>query len=96
MKTGINVKTAFCPIAFLLYFVTPVIEINGKKYSKKWGENFFDLSPGEYNVKIYFKYMWMTECGANEAKVIVNEGDVKQIDFHMPPWMLSKGRIEIR
>ncbi len=96
MKTGIKIKTAFFPLAFLLYFVTPVIEINGKKYSKKWGEYFFELLPGSYNIKIYFKYLWVNECGANEVKVTINEGETRHLSFHMPPWIYAKGRMELR
>lgn len=40
MKTGIEVKTSFFPLAFFLFFVTPTIEINGEKYKEKWGEVF--------------------------------------------------------
>jgi hypothetical protein len=57
MKTGIEVQTGFFPLAFFLFFCTPVIEINGQKNSKSWGTHFFELQPSEYNVKIYFSYM---------------------------------------
>jgi hypothetical protein len=95
MKTGIEIKTGFFPLAWFLYFVTPTIEINGEKHKKKWGENFFSLSPGEYRVKISFPYMGKSECGANEIKGSLSEGQKRRIAYNMPPWMFSKGSIKL-
>jgi hypothetical protein len=95
MKTGLEIKTGFFPLAWFLYFVTPTIEINGEKHKNKWGENVFSLSPGEYKVKISFPYMGKSECGANEIKVSLSEGQNKRIIYNMPPWMFSKGSIKI-
>lgn len=95
MKTGLEIKTEFFPLAWFLYFVTPTIEINGEKHHKKWGENYFSLSPGEYQVKISFPYMGKSECGANEIKVSLSEGQIKRITYNMPPFMLAKGTIKM-
>ena len=95
MKTGLEIKTGFFPLAWFLYFVTPTIEINGEKHKNKWGEKVFSLSPGEYKVKVSFPYMGKSECGANEIKVSLSEGQNKRIIYNMPPWMFSKGSIKI-
>lgn len=95
MKTGIEIKTGFFPLAFFLFFVTPVIEINGKKNKNGWGTQFFNLSPGEYKVKIYFPYMGKSECGANQISVKVAAGQIKKVSYYMPPWMFAKGTIKI-
>ena len=95
MKTGIEVKTGFFPLAWILFFCTPVIEINGQKNSKKWGTHYFELEPGEYTVKIYFPYIFKPECGANQIKVDLKEGEQRKISFRMPPWMLSPGKITL-
>ena len=94
MKTGIEIKTGFFPLAFILFFCTPVIEINRQKNIKSWGTHFFDLTPGEYVVKIYFPYLFMPECGANQLKVSIVEGQTKRITYNMPPWMLAAGTIK--
>jgi hypothetical protein len=94
MTTGIEVKTEFFPLAWILYFCTPVIEINGQKNSKSWGKHFFELLPGEYNVKVYFPYMGQKECGANQVKITLLEGQNRKISYNMPPWMFSKGTIK--
>ncbi|WP_067141248.1 DUF4240 domain-containing protein [Oceanivirga salmonicida] len=94
MKTGIEIKTNFFPLAFFLYLVTPVIEINGEKHKKKWGTTFFDLPAGKYKIKIYFKYMGMNECGSNEIIVSLLEGEHKKITYYMPTFMFMKGKIK--
>ena len=95
MKTGINVKTGFFPMAWFLFFVTPTIEINGERHKKKWGKTFFSLPPGEYLVKISFPYFGRPECGANEVKVSLSEGQERKVTYNMPPWMLAKGSIRV-
>ncbi len=94
MTTSIEIKTGFFPLAWFLYFITPTIEINGEKHKKKWGTTVFNLSPGEYNVKVSFPYMG-AERGANEVKVSLAEGENKKITYNMPPWMFSKGSIKV-
>ena len=95
MKTGIEVKTGFMPLAWILNMCTPVIEINGQKNTRKWGVHYFDLAPGDYTVKIYFPYLFIKECGANQVNVRVEEGQTKKVSFEMPPWMMSKGDMRV-
>jgi hypothetical protein len=94
MKTGIEIKTDFFPLAFILFFCTPVIEINEKKHTKSWGKHFFDLEQGEYKVKIYFPYLGMAECGANQIIVNIETGQISKVNYYMPPWMLGAGSIK--
>ena len=95
MKTGIEIKTGFFPLAWFLYFVTPIIEINGVKHKKKWGTTFFPLTPDKYMVKISFPYMGKSECGANEIDVSLSEGQTIKIVYNMPPWMFAKGSLKL-
>lgn len=95
MQTGIEIKTEFFPLAWFLHFVTPIIEINGEKHKKKWGETFFSLPPGEYQVKISFPYLAMAECGANEITVPLSEGQKRIVKYYMPPWVMLPGNIKM-
>ncbi len=95
MKTGIEVKTDFFTFAWFVYFCTPVIEINGKKNTRKWGTHFFELPSGHYNVKIYFHYLFQSQCGANQIQVNLAEGQIQKVSFYMPPWMMAKGTIKL-
>jgi hypothetical protein len=91
--TGIEVTTDFFPLAWMLYFCTPRIEVDGEVFTKSWGTHFIPLDPGRYEVRIYFPYLFSSRCGENSIEVRVREGEVRRIKFYMPPWMLASGSI---
>lgn len=93
--TGIQTTTEFFPLAFFLNAFSPTIEINGTKYPKKWGVDIFELAPGDYVVKIYFKYLFMAECGANSVSVKVREGQLTKVSWYMPPLVFLKGSMTV-
>lgn len=94
-KGKLEIKTGFFGLAWFLHFVTPVIEINGQRVKKPWGTSYFELEPGNYTVKIYFSYFVMSQCGANQVSVKLDEGQSKMISYKMPPWMLAKGKMTV-
>ena len=92
--TGIVVRASFFPLSFFLFFCTPTIVINGYMYKGSWDNDlFFPVLPGWYNVKIFFKYLYLNECGANSINVGIAPGQVRRINYFMPPWMYAKGSI---
>lgn len=92
--TGVVVRAWFFPLGFFLFFCTPTIVIDGQTYGRSWWSNhFFPLTPGRHNVKIFFKYLHMDECGANSIDVDLERGQVRKIKYFMPPWMYAKGSI---
>ncbi|MBA2542829.1 MAG: hypothetical protein H0V17_24500 [Deltaproteobacteria bacterium] len=96
MATGtIEIKTGFFPLAFLLFFCTPTIEIDGAPQRRSWGKSRFEVAPGTHRVKIYFKYLFKPQCGANEIDVTVAEGQVANVNYWMPPWMFSRGSLKV-
>jgi hypothetical protein len=46
-------------------------------------------------VKIYFRYLFKPECGANEIDVTVVENQVASINYWMPPWMFARGSLKV-
>ena len=95
MNAKIDIKINFFPLAWFLYFVEPIIELNGEKHKKEWGKHSFELSPGKHLVRIYFSYMGKTECGLNQIEFQVKSGETKKISYYMPPFLFSKGRVKI-
>ena len=93
-KTGVEVKVRFFPLAFFFFFCTPTIVVDGKAHRKSWGTHFFEMEPGRHTVKIFFRYLFMAECGANSIAVTVEEGKINRIEYYMPPWMFAKGSIK--
>ncbi len=95
LRGSIQITTDFFGMAWFLYFVTPIIELDGHSIKRDWGTNSFDLDEGEYVVKIFFPYFFMTQCGANQVKVKIESGKTTKLSYYMPPWMFSKGRMKI-
>ncbi|MDX6404348.1 MAG: hypothetical protein QOH70_1803 [Blastocatellia bacterium] len=91
--TGIQVETSFFPLSFFLYLCTPTIVIDGVACKRPWGTHSFQLAGGMHSVRIYFGYLFMSTCGDNSIKVVVQPNCIHRIKFEMPPWMFSKGAI---
>ena len=94
-KTGVEVKTGFFPLAFFLFFCTPRIEIDETVHKKSWGTHFFEVSPGEHQITVYFPYLFKPRCGENSISVNVAAGGVTHVRYNMPPWMLKKGSLKV-
>ena len=95
MKNQLNFKLAFFPLAWFLYFVKPIVEINGEKHEMSWGHCSFDLNSGTYDVKIYFPYLGNEECGLGQISFSLKDGETKTISYYMWPWAFAKGEVTI-
>jgi hypothetical protein len=91
--TGIQVHTSFFPLSFFLYFCSPTIVIDNQPFQTKWGSTFFPVPPGQHLVKIFFRYLWIKECGANSVMLTVPPGQVASIKYNMPPFIYAQGSI---
>ena len=93
-RTGVEVNVGFFPLGWFLFFCRPTIVIDGRAEQRSWGTHFFPLEPGRHTVKIFFRYFFMAECGANSIDVTVQQGRMSRIKYYMWPWMFAKGSIE--
>lgn len=81
--------------AFLLYSCIPIIEIDGEPYRAGWRKPyFFTLTPRTHTIKIFFRYLWITQCGANASEVNVEAGRVVKIDYYMPAWIFESFKVK--
>lgn len=95
-QTGVEVELGFCPIAFLLFFCRPRVEIDGVVQKKTWGTHFFPTTAGQHTVKVYFRYLFMSRCGANSLDILVRERNVTKVkSFFLGLWMFSKGSLRV-
>lgn len=94
-QTGVEVKLSFFFGAFLLLLCTPKVEIDGTVHKKYWGTHFFPTTPGKHSVKVYFRYLVMSHCGANSIDLTVADGSVVRIKYFMWPWIFAKGSLKI-
>src|SRR5437868_4366873 len=93
-QTGLVLNLTHNPMAFLFDFCAPVVMIDGIGYKMKWGRQYFQVSPGKHQVKVFFKYLYLPECGANSIDVDVAHDKLCQIEYYMPSWMYAKGNLK--
>lgn len=96
MRTGIKVTTRFQPRAYYLNLCRPRIVIDGQVNKERWGTKFFNLPSGTHKIEIYFRYLWMSKCGRNEIEIGLDEGEVRGLEFYMPPLIFLRGRMKLK
>ena len=95
MATGLSITTRFPRPASHLHFCRPRVVIDGHVTKTRWGTKLFKLEPGTHSVEIYFRYLWMAKCGRNSLEVTVEDGQIRNVDFYMPPLIFLKGRMTL-
>jgi len=93
--TGLEVSTAFFPMAWILLLCTPRIGINGRVRQRPWGTYFFPVRPGVYEVEVWFPYLWYQKCGFNSREVEVYAGETTRVSFYMWPWMFIPASMKV-
>lgn len=91
--TGVEVTAKFFFFAFILFFITPNIEVDGTLYRRKWGTHFFELAPGHHRVEVSFPYLFRKRTGANSLEFDLTPGQVRRIRYRAPLIVFMKGRI---
>ena len=92
---SLKVSASFFPLAFFFFFCKPTIDINGALYQCSWGTHCFSLSPGNYNVTVYFPYIHLPKCGLNSVAIELLPGSRKHVTFYMWPWMFARGSMSV-
>lgn len=87
----VKVTLGFIPLQWILYFVTPNIEINGAVRPFKWGTHEFDMPAGQYQLMISFPYFLQSHCCAARGLLTVYPGCVTQVTYDAPFFMWSNG-----
>ena len=91
--SGIQVETSFFPLSFFLYACTPRIVVDGNVMLRPWGNHSIPLEPGMHQVRIYFHYLFLPQCGPAAINVVVQPNCVHRIKYEMGIFMFSTGSI---
>ncbi len=83
----------FFPLAFLLHFFKPKIQINGYVYPARWGKNVFDLPAAQYHVRCYFPYVLAAQTCPAEMFVPLYVGHVTVVEYSVPFVLIGDGSI---
>ncbi|WHT18070.1 hypothetical protein N8J89_33930 [Crossiella sp. CA-258035] len=84
--------TSFFPLAFILNWFKPTLIINGRPGPINWGQTPIDLPPGQYHVKVFFRYIFM-DAGPAEAMIPIGEGQTVPVFYKAPAIMFVDGAI---
>ena len=94
-QTGISVKAAIFPLAFLLLLFKTNVTIDGVNSELAWGEHFFPVAPGRHDVRVSFKYLFWPRMGENGMPVDVVAGQVVRVSYRSPFLVFMKGKISL-
>ena len=96
-QAAIEVKPTYFFMAFLLALCKPRIQLDGgppEQYT--WGEEHrFPVTPGRHSVRVFFKYLMVPECAANDIEVDVPPGQVVTVTYKAPLIVTLKGKMAV-
>ena len=92
---GLHLRTGFFFLAFLLYLFPPKCSIDGSpEFGIRWGDNHLPVPPGRHHVRVWFPYMFMSQCGPAETVIDVPASGMA-LEYKAPWFVFSKGRMLI-
>lgn len=92
---AIEIHLDFFFLAWILFLVTPVVEINGQRFPRSWGRHRFDLPAGQHQIRAWFPYMFMDQCGPATVVAPVYPGHVTRLAYQAPFFMFSSGDMTV-
>jgi hypothetical protein len=93
LSTGVRVRAIHRPRAWLLELGAVTVEIDGLRHKTRWGETFYPLTPGSYEVAVSCKYMFARQMGRNMVDVVVTTETPAIIEWCAPRTVFQKGTI---
>lgn len=93
----INLEAKFFPLAFILFFFPPRVEVDGGPAQRiKWATNTLQVPPGSHHLTVYFPYMFiMKTAGKAEIDVSVEEGQTVTVRYKAPWLVFLAGKISV-
>ena len=88
----LEVHTGFFFLAWILFFVSTGITINGQLTPRPWGLSYWDLPPGIYRVRVHFNYLFGPTGGA-ERQVQIYPGHTTRLKYEAPFFMFMPGTL---
>jgi hypothetical protein len=81
---------------WVLYLVSPKVEINRQPQPSRWGKHNFDLPAAQYEISVYFPYIFQSRCGMATTIVPVWVGHTTQVKYEAPMWFVfSSGSMRV-
>ncbi|MFB9908067.1 hypothetical protein [Allokutzneria oryzae] len=81
---------SFNPMNWFLYFIKPVVVVNGQGRQVEWGQLPIDLPAGQHNIEVHFPYFGKPR-GVARATIPVQPGQQQPVHYRAPANMLLSG-----
>jgi Protein of unknown function (DUF2510) len=93
---GVHLRTGFFPLAFILYLFPPKCSVDGSpEFALRWGDNHLPVPAGRHHIRVWFPYLFISQCGPAETVVDVPESGMP-LEYKAPTWwVFSKGKMLI-
>lgn len=93
---GLHLRTGFFPLAFILYLFKPRCSIDGGvEFPIQWGDNHIPVPAGRHHVRVWFPYMFISQCGPAETLIEIPESGMA-LEYKAPTWwVFSNGKMII-
>ena len=92
-RQGVTLTAKYFPLAWMLAFTKPVIEVDGRAVPGRWGAMEIPLPPGEHRVHVHVPYLGAWRIGAVDGVVPVHPGQETRVEYVAPAWAFSKGAL---
>jgi hypothetical protein len=91
----INLVTKFFPLAFILYFFPPRVEVDGGPAQKlRWGQNTLEVAPGTHHLTVYYPYLFIIrKANRADIDVTVAEGQTVTVTYKSRWLVFIPGKI---
>lgn len=90
--TGVQLKTSFFFLAFILFLFPPTVVVNGYEQKISWGSTWLPLQPGSYRLEVFFRYLFFGAVARSAVDIVVHPGQVQQWQWKAPWFVWSKGK----
>jgi hypothetical protein len=77
----LRVELGFSLLYWMLYFVRPVISINGNVQQARWGIQDHVLPEGRYALSVWFRWLFFLQAGRADLVVDVVHGQVTSVRY---------------
>jgi len=89
----LEVHLSFLFLQWLLYFVSPRIAINGHEQIRAWGANSIHMPAGQYQLDVYFPWIFQSRCGFASQVITIHAGYVTTVRYTAPFFVFMAGTL---
>lgn len=96
VDASLEIRTSFFPLAFLLFFFTPRVSVDGGvPFPAKWNHpQVVPVPAGRHRVEVWVPYLWMRQMGRSDVVVDLAPGARVPVRWRAPRIVFNPGRIE--